>query len=394
LGVTVTDKELADFIRSQPYFQKDGKFDAELYRKLPNRGSEERRQRERLELSRFQNYLAERVQLSPWTTRELIQARELKLDLDVARIDFRALADKLPVTDAEVDAFLKTALEASLKQKYEAQRADFTQKARNELRQIRVGIPFQASAEVKKAAKDKIDTIAKDVNAGNFEAIAKERSDDEYAKHGGLVGWVAQGTQDPAVEAAIAKLEPGQVSGPVETSFGWYIVQVLRKEPETVKPFEQVKKEVAKALLKEEKRRTFTEKKRAEWNAMLAKGQPLDGVLKAEKVEVKTTGAFSPSQGFIPQVGAADPVIDAVFQLSEKEPLPKALIPYQDFYYYVRLKKVERPKAPTKETSADQSVLSSVQMEFLDKWVGELQKNATIKTSMQLKKEPGADLGG
>lgn len=395
LGFLVTDRELADDIRSIPYFQKDGKFDIESYRQRTDRGVLERRQREYLEVSRFQNYLVERVQLSPWTTQQLLDAREHKVDLDIARIDFRALADKQAVTEADADKYLKSANEATLKQRYDADRALYTQKPRFELKQIRVAIPFQASGEVKNAAKAKIEGIAKVVNASNFDQIAKERSDDEYAKSGGLVGWVSQGTLDPKLEAAIGKLAPGQVSAPVETTFGWYVVQVLRKEAESLKPFETVKRDVAKALLKEERRKEFTAKKRTEWDALLAKGTALDAVLKAEKVEVKSTGLFSPSQGFVPQVGAADPVLDAVFQLSEKNPMPKQLIAYQDFYYYVRLKKVERPKAPAKaDGPTDQSVLSAVQMEFLDKWVGDLQKNATIKTSMQLKPAEGADLGG
>ena len=391
LGVEVTDRELADHIRSQPYYQKDGKFDAENYKKMQNRGTEERRQRERLELSRFQSYLAERVQLSPWTTQELVTARELKLDLEVARIDFRALADKQAITDAAVDTYLKTAADAVMKQRYEAQRAEYTQKPRTELRQVRVAIPFQATAEVKAAAKAKIDGIAKEINAGNFETVAKKGSDDEYAKNGGLVGWVAQGTLEPTLEVAISKLQPGQVSTPLETPFGWYIVQVVRKEAEAVKPFYAVKRDVAKALLKEERRKQFAEKKRTEWDAMMAKGSPLDGVLKAEKVDVKATGLFAPSQGFIPQVGAADPVLDAVFQLSEKHPMLKALVAYQDYYFYLRLKKVERPKAKSltakADTEAEQSVLSSVQMEFLDKWVSDLEKNATIKSSLGPKKK-------
>jgi peptidyl-prolyl cis-trans isomerase D len=394
LGVTVTDRELADVIRSEPSLQRDGKFDPERYRNWRERTAYERQRREELEIMRFQRYLLERLQLSPWTTAALAQARELKVDLDVARIDFRALSDRQPITDAAVDAYLKTASEAVLKQKYEAQRAEYTQKPRTELRQIRVGIPFEASDDVKKAAKNKIEAIAKEVNAGNFDKIARERSDDEYAASGGLVGWVTQGTLEPPLEAAVAKLAPGEVSAPIETTFGWYIVQVLRKEPETVKPFNQVKRDVARSALKEERRKEYAEKKRTEWNALLAKGTPLDAILKAEKVDVKSTGSFSPSQGFIPQVGAADPVLDAVFQLSEKQPLVKALVPYQDYFYYVRLKKVERPKGTKPEPGAEQSILSSVQAEFFERWIGELQKTATIKSSLPVKAAADAGFGG
>ncbi|MBY0369276.1 SurA N-terminal domain-containing protein, partial [bacterium] len=45
MGFRVPDAELAGFIRSAPAFQREGKFQADLYAKLPNRGIEEKRLR-------------------------------------------------------------------------------------------------------------------------------------------------------------------------------------------------------------------------------------------------------------------------------------------------------------------------------------------------------------
>jgi hypothetical protein len=55
---------------------------------------------------------------------------------------------------------------------------------------------------------------------------------------------------------------------------------------------------------------------------------------------------------------------------------------------------VERPKATKPEPGAEQSILSSVQAEFFERWIGELQKTATIKSSLPVKAVADAGFGG
>jgi peptidyl-prolyl cis-trans isomerase SurA len=43
------------------------------------------------------------------------------------------------------------------------------------------------------------------------------------------VGWVSPGDTVPEFERAMAALQPGQVSEPFKTAFGWHIVQVLER---------------------------------------------------------------------------------------------------------------------------------------------------------------------
>jgi len=391
LGVVVPDSELADYIRSIPYYQKEGKFDPALYAKLPNRGIEEKRQRERLRLTKFQTYLVDRVRLTPLAVKQAYALRETKLDLDYAKIDLNALASTRKVTAAEVDAYLKTATEADLTAYYDSHKKDFTQPASVELRQIRVGIPFQASDEKKKEAKNKIEAIAKDVTPANFAEIAKTKSDDEYAKKGGLVGWVNRGSLEPPLENAIDKLEGNKVSAPVETSFGYYLVQVIQRKEAVAKPLSEVKRTIAESLVTEKSKKDFVDAKKAELAKVLESGKSIEPELKKLKIEIKKTGPFSAGGGFFPGVGQADPLLDAAFTLTPKNPVSKKLVDYQDSVYYLKLRSVERPKEAdyTKNQEVvEKSVSTSLQGELLNQWIAGLQKAATVKTDMKLKSEP------
>ena len=198
---------------------------------------------------------------------------------------------------------------------------------------------------------------------------------------------MSRGTLEPQLEAAIERLEKGQVSPPVESSFGYFIFLVADKKPEVVKPFTDVKRQVAQALMIERSKKEFGDKKRTEWEKILASGKPLDAELKKAKLEIKHTGSFSIGQGSIPQIGPVESIVDAVFQLTPEKPVAPKLFPYQDSYYYVKLKSVEHPKGADFAKLAEQverAQEAALQTEFIQRWVSNLQKTATIKTDLRL----------
>lgn len=60
----------------------------------------------------------------------------------------------------------------------------------------------------------------------NFEELARLYSEDASAPQGGDLGWLNPGETVPAFEQAMNALQPGQVSEPVLTQFGWHLIRV------------------------------------------------------------------------------------------------------------------------------------------------------------------------
>ncbi|MBI1965460.1 MAG: peptidylprolyl isomerase [Betaproteobacteria bacterium] len=69
-------------------------------------------------------------------------------------------------------------------------------------------------------------------NKADFAELARLQSEDTSAAKGGDLGWLTPGGTVPEFERAMDALEPGQVSQPVKTPFGWHLIQVLERRNE------------------------------------------------------------------------------------------------------------------------------------------------------------------
>ncbi|MGR9114617.1 MAG: peptidylprolyl isomerase, partial [Gammaproteobacteria bacterium] len=90
----------------------------------------------------------------------------------------------------------------------------------------------------------------------NFEALARAHSDDKgSALNGGSLDWVAPGALVPEFEAAMNALAINEISEPIQTQFGWHLIQVLdRKQQDNSAEFkkEQVRDAIRKRKIEEE----------------------------------------------------------------------------------------------------------------------------------------------
>lgn len=73
-----------------------------------------------------------------------------------------------------------------------------------------------------------------DNNAATFEELAKLYSNDLTASKGGDLGWIYPGDTVPEFERAMNALQPGQISDPVESPFGYHLIQVLERKTDDV----------------------------------------------------------------------------------------------------------------------------------------------------------------
>ncbi|HUH11841.1 MAG TPA: peptidylprolyl isomerase [Longimicrobiales bacterium] len=120
-----------------------------------------------------------------------------------------------PVTEDELRAY------------FEAQRERFGNRpATVTFRQVVVAP--QASDSARMAARARLEQIRQQVLAGDdFAALARRHSDDPGSRElGGDLGWFRQGRMVEAFDRAVFAMRPGQVSGIVESPFGFHLIKL------------------------------------------------------------------------------------------------------------------------------------------------------------------------
>ncbi len=93
--------------------------------------------------------------------------------------------------------------------------------------------------------KDLADQIYSEVTANNadFSEIAKNQSTDtSTAPNGGDLGWFTRGEMVKEFEDAAFSLQPGQISQPVHTQFGWHIIKVIDHQQDRPMTDDQISK--------------------------------------------------------------------------------------------------------------------------------------------------------
>ena len=88
-------------------------------------------------------------------------------------------------------------------------------------------------------------------NGGDFEELARANSQDLSAAKGGDLGWLYPGDTVPEFEKVMNALEPGKVSEPVQSPFGWHLIQVVERRVEDVSTERQ--RAAARLALRERK---------------------------------------------------------------------------------------------------------------------------------------------
>jgi hypothetical protein len=150
-------------------------------------------------------------------------------DAGVTRAQVQAFAARLLLVNAVRQAVVEERLdEAALRDAYQANLAQFTT--------LEVG-------HILVADRAEAERIAAEVTPATFaETARRESTDAQSAAQGGSLGSFSEAqfqTQfDPDFVAATLALKPGEISGPIQTQFGWHVIHLVRRD---VAPFVDVR---------------------------------------------------------------------------------------------------------------------------------------------------------
>ncbi|MES2885757.1 MAG: SurA N-terminal domain-containing protein [Pseudomonadota bacterium] len=329
VGYTASDAAILDSIRAIPAFQKDGQFSAERYREaLAAQGMQaegfERQLRQGLSIDQIRDGVLASAFVTPaeaaaaWrlARQERVfstvtfkaadyEATVVITDADIAK-QFAARGEsykaperlklkvvefdiaKLPEAPAPEAALLKTLYDADVKA--------FSTPEERRARHILIAFGADKAAALKKAedAKARLDAKA------DFAALASELSDDPGSKgSGGDLGWVRKGLMTPKFEEALFALGKLEVSAPVETEFGWHLIQLEEIKPAVTKPFEDaaVQAELLAGYRKQDLAKRYQQLSEKIEQLAFENPASLDAVAQAIGGTVETTDWFTRTSG-------------------------------------------------------------------------------------------------
>jgi len=164
----------------------------------------------------------------------LEQIKKMAEQILVQALIEREILDKIKVNDEEVLEY------------YEQNKDSFTEKEQVHL--------YNILLETEKEAQDVLERL----KAGkDFSEIAIEKSTGPSAVQGGDLGYLSKGTIIPEIEDVVFVLEFEKLSEIIKTDFGFHILKITDKKPETVKTLEEVKEGIIEILLPTKQREAF-----------------------------------------------------------------------------------------------------------------------------------------
>lgn len=103
-----------------------------------------------------------------------------------------------------------------------------------------------SAAHILVATEDEAKAVAEELAGGaDFSALAAEKSTDNSAANGGDLGWFTAEMMVEPFAKAVEALEPGQVSAPVQSQFGWHVIRLNETREQTPPEFEQIREQLA-----------------------------------------------------------------------------------------------------------------------------------------------------
>jgi peptidyl-prolyl cis-trans isomerase D len=280
LGYRVTQQDLAAAVRAEPAFQLDGHYNAEVAKsRLAQAGLTQDQYAADLKNELERRQLQDGLQLSEFITpaelQRLHQLNDQERQIRYAVLPLDKFTAAVPITDAGIQAYYDahkarfmtpesvhlqyaqlslsqvaaqiTVSDADLQDYYNKNKTRYISTEQRHAHHILVAVSdkVDAAAALKKAQ----DIEAKLKAGGNFEALAKQFSDDAgSAAQGGDLGLSERGSLEAPFGDALFSMKAGEVSAPIRTKFGYHIIRLDDISAARGKTFEEARADVTNQL--------------------------------------------------------------------------------------------------------------------------------------------------
>jgi len=202
--------------------------------------------RRRNEAVKFQT-----LAISPAAVRALVKVtdEDLAAHFEKSKSSYRVPEKRsfliFALDEAQVGATVQVPEEA-LRQAYAQQQDRFRTPERARVRHILIKTVDRPASEIPALQKKAEDLLAKLKAGADFAELAKQNSEDPgSAQKGGDLDWITRGQTVPEFEQAAFTLKMKELSGLIKTQYGFHIIQVLDRQPARLRPFEEVRGELA-----------------------------------------------------------------------------------------------------------------------------------------------------
>ncbi len=174
----------------------------------------------------------------------------------------RDIKSRVAVTDEEIGEY------------YRKHREDYEGKESVRIKQIFLPLPKEEDQAVREKLRADAGEIHRRLTNGEpFDQLSAKYSEGPAAATGGDIGYIERGMIIPEVEDVAFKLALQQISGVIESSVGFHIIQVIDRRGAGIKGIESVREEIREKIDREK-----LEKKFEEW---------LGGLRKKSHIEIK-----------------------------------------------------------------------------------------------------------
>ena len=411
-GLSVSDEEVAKTVQGITAFHKDGAFDFETYQTVVQNAvgvkPEQFEQDVREDLLR-EKVLAQLRQSAKATDDEV--KGEFVKDNDRANLTFVRFAvpqfkAATAPTDAQVQAFLATdAGKKRVEEEFNRQAARFKKPKQVKAQHILVKVAEGAPEDQVAAAKAKVEEAKKKIEGGaDFGEVAKQVSEDAGTKDkGGDLGFFGPGQMVKPFEDAAMALEPGKLSEPVRSRFGFHLIKVNEVKEPTEQKLEEVQAELARELLSAdqaklaakaaaEKALADAKAKGTTLTAMFPKPEPVKDEHGHETPAAPTgpaadeTGSFSLASDYVPRLGIAGDVGRATAGTAAGQFLP-GVYDVAGSYVIAQVTERQQPDPAKLEEQKDtyrQRVLQKKEDALEQGFVKKLREEAKVETNPAL----------